>query len=77
MRILSIKSPIVSASFIAFLTFSGYAQDRNIKVSQDPKFEQLLSEKRKINASLTVNERYKIQIFSGDSESAKKNLSTP
>lgn len=50
------------------------AQEQNIKVAQNPKFEQMLTEKRKINASLTVNERYKIQVFSGDSETAKKTL---
>lgn len=50
------------------------AQDRNLTITQDPKFEQLLNEKRKTNASLTVNERYKIQLFSGDSEKAKKIL---
>jgi hypothetical protein len=51
------------------------AQDKNISVIQDPKFEQLLNEKRKINSSLTVNDSYKIQIFTGGSENAKKTLS--
>ena len=51
-----------------------YAQDQNVIVSQDPKFEQLLNEKRKINTSLTVNDSYKIQIFNGGSENAKKTL---
>ena len=75
MRILSPKSTLLTASFIAFLTVSAHSQEKNIKVIQDPKFEQLLSEKRKINSSLTVNERYKIQIYYGDSETAKKTLS--
>ena len=74
MRILSPKSILLNASCIAFLTVSGYSQERNIKVTQDPKLEQLLNEKRKINSSLTVNERYKIQIFNGESEPAKKTL---
>jgi hypothetical protein len=51
------------------------AQDEKINIKQDPKFEQLLNEKRKINTSTAVNERYKIQLFSGDSEKAKKALS--
>ncbi|MFC6875701.1 SPOR domain-containing protein [Flavobacterium myungsuense] len=51
-----------------------YAQNNTIEVIQDSKFEQLLNEKRKINSSITVNDRYKIQIFSGDSETAKKIL---
>ncbi|HRA73904.1 MAG TPA: SPOR domain-containing protein, partial [Flavobacterium sp.] len=50
------------------------AQDQNVTVNQDPKFEQLLNEKRKINASLTVNDSYKIQIYTGSSEIAKKTL---
>jgi hypothetical protein len=37
-------------------------------------FEQLLNEKRRINSSITVDDRYKIQIFNGDSESSKKAL---
>ncbi|WP_395044238.1 SPOR domain-containing protein [Flavobacterium sp.] len=47
---------------------------QNIVLSQDEKFEQLLNEKRKLNSSLTINNNYKIQIFSGDSESSKKVL---
>ena len=75
MRILSPKSILLNATCLAFLTVSSYSQDKGINVSQDPKFEQLLNEKRKINSSLTVNERYKIQIYYGDSETAKKTLS--
>ena len=47
---------------------------QNSTVSQDPKFEQLLNEKRKINSGLTLNNTYKIQIFSGTAEESKKNL---
>ncbi|HEU4497135.1 MAG TPA: SPOR domain-containing protein [Flavobacterium sp.] len=75
MRILSLNYMLLTASFIAFITVSAHSQEKNIKVVQDQKFEQLLAEKRKINASLTVNERYKIQIYNGDSENAKKALS--
>lgn len=48
------------------------AQDTN--VNQDPKFEQLLNEKRKVNSSITINNRYKIQIFNGTSDASKKTL---
>jgi len=51
-----------------------YAQDHDVTINQDPKFEQLLNEKRKINTSISVNDLYKIQILSGDSENAKKLL---
>jgi hypothetical protein len=73
MRILTLRKVGLYA-FILFSTSYIYAQDINTTVSQDPKFEQLLNEKRKINASITVNERYKIQTFSGDSENAKRTL---
>ena len=49
-------------------------QAQNVTVIQDPKFEQLLNEKRKINASITINNQYKIQIFNGNNESSKKAL---
>ena len=47
----------------------------NLTLNQDPKFEQLLTEKRKSNPNLSYNDRYKIQIFNGVSETAKKTLS--
>lgn len=74
MRILALRK----AFFISLTLFISYcnanAQDGNIRVNQDYKFEQLLNEKRKTNVSNTVNDYYKIQIFSGDSEKAKKTL---
>ncbi len=51
-----------------------FSQEAKVSVSQDPKFEQLLNEKRKINSSITINDRYKIQIFNGDTENSKKTL---
>ena len=74
MRILAIRK----AFFIALTLFISYcnvnAQDGNIRVNQDSKFEQLLDEKRKTNISNTLNDYYKIQIFSGETELAKKML---
>jgi hypothetical protein len=51
------------------------AQNQNLTLNQDPKFEQLLNEKRKINVNFPYNDRYRIQIFNGPSETAKKTLS--
>ncbi|MFZ4671908.1 MAG: SPOR domain-containing protein [Flavobacterium sp.] len=59
---------------LLFLYQKSFSQDGKVNVSQDPKFEQLLNEKRKINSSITINDRYKIQIFNGDTESSKKTL---
>lgn len=57
---------------ILLMTSNFYAQD--VQVNQDPKIDLLLREKRKINSSITINDRYKIQIFNGDSENSKKTL---
>ncbi len=62
------------ASLVLMSTLNAVAQTSNITVQQDPKFEQLLNEKRRVNSSLTVNDRYKIQVFNGDSESSKRVL---
>ena len=75
MRILTFRNAFFTCAILGFNAVKLHAQQDNLKVSQDPKFEQLLNEKRKINASITVNDRYKIQIYNGDSESSKKTLS--
>ncbi|MES2574563.1 MAG: SPOR domain-containing protein [Bacteroidota bacterium] len=74
MRILAPKKIYLYSLTLIALASKMNAQDQNISVNQDPKFEQLLNEKRKINTSLTVNDSYKIQIYSGGSEIAKKTL---
>ncbi|PWA10169.1 SPOR domain-containing protein [Flavobacterium laiguense] len=75
MRILrSLKSVLL---YTILLNYSNTlkAQSQNSTLNQDPKFEQILNEKRKINTNLPYNDRYKIQIFNGPSETAKKTLS--
>jgi hypothetical protein len=74
MKILSTHKIIYSALILSMLSFQLQAQNQNIIVKQDPKFEQLLNEKRKINASITDNDVYKIQIFNGNSDDAKRIL---
>lgn len=64
------KTLIILTLILSNLTL--FAQ--NSVVEQDPKFEQLLNEKRKINASVITNDRWKIQIFTGDNENSKKTL---
>ena len=66
----ALKQCLIILIFFNFNTIIG----QNINVNQDPKFEQLLNEKRKINSSITINNRYKIQIFNGSSEESKKTL---
>jgi hypothetical protein len=74
MEILTLKTAFQLAFFFCFFSINLYSQVNNVNVSQNPKFEKLLNEKRKINASIVVNDIYKIQIFNGDIESCKKNL---
>ena len=74
MRILAIRKAFFTALTICFSFFNTSAQDGKITVKQDTKFEQLLNEKRKTNLSNAVDEGYKIQIFSGESEKAKNTL---
>ncbi|MDD5152059.1 MAG: SPOR domain-containing protein [Flavobacterium sp.] len=75
MKTLTVRKIFLSLVILNTWTSYLYAQDQNVTVNQDSKFEQLLNEKRKINPSLTVNDSYKIQIYNGSSENAKKTLS--
>lgn len=74
MRILSVNKKHFLPLIALFLSPLMEAQTQKINIDQDPKFEQLLNEKRKINSSITVNDRYKIQIFYGTNDEAKKTL---
>lgn len=74
MRFTTRKSPFLYLFFISILSLNAYTQHGNITVIQDSKFEQLLNEKRKINSTITLNDRYKIQIYNGENETAKKML---
>jgi len=74
MRILTPSKTILASLSMLALTCNINAQEQNISLNQDPKFEQLLNDKRKINTSISTNDTYKIQIFSGKSDEAKKTL---
>ncbi|OXA72804.1 sporulation protein [Flavobacterium aquidurense] len=75
MRILAPSKRAFLTLTMFTLAYNIHAQDQNLILNQDPKFEQLLNDKRKINTSINTNDTYKIQIFSGKSEEAKKTLS--
>lgn len=66
------RTNILIILILLTIKFNSFAQ--NVTVSQDPKFEQLLNEKRKINSGITLSATYKIQILSGTTEESKKNL---
>lgn len=68
------KKNILSCLFTILSIFLAAGQNQKPTLTQDAKFEQLLNEKRKINASLAITDTYKIQIFTGNNETAKKTL---
>ncbi|QSW90635.1 SPOR domain-containing protein [Flavobacterium endoglycinae] len=75
MRILSHTKNVFLTLTLTALTHNIHAQDQNLTLNQDPKFEQLLNDKRKFNTAISTNDSYRIQIFSGKSDEAKKTLS--
>ena len=74
MRILAPREAFFISLTLCISYLNASAQVENITVKQDSKFEQLLNEKRKTNISNAINDGYKIQISSGDSEKAKNTL---
>ncbi|MEY4334479.1 MAG: hypothetical protein RLZZ196_3223 [Bacteroidota bacterium] len=74
MRILSYFNWQIAC--ILFVIPSTIIKAQNIKKTSntDSNFELLLSEKRKLNNAIALNDRFKIQIFSGESDKAKKTI---
>ena len=73
------NSGILKSGILLLLTqltnpIISYTQPHTSSVNQDPKIERLLTEKRKINSSITITDKYKIQLFSGENDMAKKTL---
>jgi hypothetical protein len=65
-----------TAILLLFFSFSSfiYGQNNDINIEQDERFGQILREKIKSNTSSNLNERYVIQIFSGDNANSRKIL---
>lgn len=70
-----LKKHLILVVITSFFSVNSFAQTEKLTLNQDQKFELLLAEKRKINQSIALQEGYKIQIFNGDSESSKRELS--
>ncbi|MEN9325754.1 MAG: hypothetical protein RI943_165 [Bacteroidota bacterium] len=51
-----------------------FSQTTKTFIEQDEKIEKLLQEKRKNNSGITINDKFKIQIFFGNIEESKKTL---
>lgn len=74
MRILKTRQALFVLLFLTLFSGKSFAQNATVTIEQDEKFTQLLNEKRRINSSITVNDRYKIQVFYGDNKEARKTL---
>ena len=57
-----------------FTTQNIFSQTKKSNIEQDEKIEKLLFEKRKNNSAITINDKFKIQIFFGTIEESKKSL---
>lgn len=76
MRILSTTNFVLYLVLFYFQSFYSYSQNSKTASNIDEKIDVLLNEKRKYNSAIIANDRYKIQIFSGESEKAKKIVQT-
>ncbi|CAM4108839.1 MULTISPECIES: SPOR domain-containing protein [Flavobacterium] len=74
MRNLALKNILSLTIFSLFFIPKSFSQETKTTVEQDPRFEKLLKQKRQINSEINIDGNYKIQIFYGEKESAKRNL---
>ena len=69
------KITLLSFSLVALLSTQNiFSQTKKSNIEQDEKIEKLLLEKRKNNSAITINDKFKIQIFFGNIEESKKSL---
>jgi hypothetical protein len=69
------KITLLSFSIVALLSTQNiFSQTKKSNIEQDEKIEKLLLEKRKNNSAITINDKFKIQIFFGTIEESKKVL---
>lgn len=69
------KKIVCTSILMSVLNISKHvAQQSNIQVVQDSKFEILLNEKRKLLASTLYDDKFKIQIFNGSTDEARRIL---
>ena len=69
------KITLLSFSLVALLSTQNiFSQTKKSSIEQDEKIKKLLLEKRKNNSGITINDKFKIQIFFGNIEESKKTL---
>jgi len=65
---------IIELLLFGLFLFLSNNMTAQVTVNQNPKFENLLNEKRKINSSIITTDKFKIQIFYGENQQARKIL---
>jgi hypothetical protein len=68
------SSPLYLTLTTLFILSINSSVAQQITVQQDPKFEQLLQDRKKLVSSSTTSTNYKVQIFNGSSAESKKTL---
>ena len=69
------KITLFSFSLFALLSSQNiFSQTKKSNIEQDEKIEKLLLEKRKNNSAITINDKFKIQIYFGNIDESKKTL---
>ena len=69
------KIKLTSFSIITLFSMqNNFSQTKKSIIEQDEKIEKLLLEKRKNNSAITINDKFKIQIYFGNIDESKKTL---
>ena len=69
------KIKLTSFSIITLFSMqNNFSQTKKSSIEQDEKIEKLLLEKRKNNSAITINDKFKIQIYFGNIDESKKML---
>lgn len=72
MKVLQTKPLLLLAFLLIFFVENGMAQQGKIYIQQDPKLTRLVEVKKELNKTDTSEGYYKIQIYNGNLDGAKK-----
>lgn len=73
MKFLTMRN-ILKIFLFSFIFINSKQLCAQTTVSQNPEFEEILSEKRKFNESIETTDRFRIQVYFGKLEDCKKEL---
>ena len=72
MKFLNLKTFVFLALFSVFTIVKINAQNGQLDVNQDPQINELLALKKQLNNTENNNNRYSLQVYSGNRQSAEK-----